>query len=64
MRSASPSRKVLVKRYLFGPVVMALPIRLFFDEKSCSKNLNKIIRVVKNADFLLDLGAMFVAWVG
>ena len=29
MRSASPSRKVLVKRNLFGPVVMALPIRPF-----------------------------------
>ena len=27
MRSASMSRKVLVKRYWFGPVVMALPAR-------------------------------------
>ena len=29
MRSASPSRKVLVKRNFFEPVVMALPIRTF-----------------------------------
>ena len=53
-----------MKRYLFDPVVMALPIRPFFYGKSCSKNLDEILRVVKNADLSLDLGTAFVAWVG
>ena len=35
-----------------------------FDIKSCSKNLNEILGVVQDADLLLDLGAVFVAWVG
>ena len=53
-----------MKRYLFGPVVMALPNRPFFYGKSCSKNLDEILRVVKNANFLLDFGGLVVAWVG
>ena len=35
-----------------------------FDGKSSSKNLDEILRVVKNANFLLDIGALFVAWIG
>ena len=34
------------------------------DSKSCSKNLDEIIGVAQDADLPLDLGAVFVAWVG
>ena len=34
------------------------------DGKSSSKNLDDILRMVKHANFLLDIGGLFVAWIG
>ena len=63
MCNASPSRKVLVKRYWLGPVVMLLPVSPFENRESCTKKLDKVFRVIQDADLPLDLGGMFVCWV-
>ena len=53
-----------MKRYWFGPVVMALPVIPYSIASLFAKNPDEILGVIQDAVFPLDLVGLFVAWVG
>ena len=54
-----PSETVLI-----GPCGDGVTCQPQLDRKSCAKNLNEKLGVVQDAELPLDLGGLFVAWVG
>ena len=59
-----PVKKGLGETVLIGSCCDAVTCDPFFNRKSCAKNLDKVFGMIQDADLPLDLGALFVAWVG